>query len=299
MALQVEITSLDLRFEGCRLKHQSAERGLLASILENGIRDPLQGVDTQEERILLDGFKRYRCARRLGIGIVPYCSLSRDAASGIIELLRISNAKSLNIVEQARLIEELKSSYQMTTADIASLLEKSKSWVSVRSGMMHEMSPLVREKIFCGQFPAYAYLYILRPFIRINGIKRGDIDEFVGLVAGKNLSIRDLERLAKGYFKGSDELREQLRKGDIRFGLTGLGDKFRKEEGCTSSEQAMLRDLELTQVYIKRVMTRSSELGFKTRAFFAQANLLTGGILRQMDMFTEVVKEFHARSAKA
>ncbi|MDP3013516.1 MAG: hypothetical protein Q8M92_04690, partial [Candidatus Subteraquimicrobiales bacterium] len=230
---------------------------------------------------------------------VPYVSLSTDTGAGIIELLRMSNEKGLGILEQARLIEALKDGHQMGTADIAGLLEKSKAWVSVRSGIMREMSRFVMEKIFCGQFPVYAYMYILRPFIRINRIKREDIDEFVGLVAGRKLSIRDIELLAKGYFKGSDEFREQLRKGDIAFGLAGLRDISRKAEGCTKAEQAMLRDLELTQVYMQRVTARSKETGFKSRDFFAQANLLTGGILRQMDLFTHAVREFHDRSGKA
>lgn len=299
MVLQVEVSSFDLRFEGYRLQNKVAERILLASISEKGIRDPLQGVDMEHARILLNGFKRYRCARRLGIAVVPYVSLSTDPGAGIIELLRMSNEKGLNILEQARLVEELKDGHHMSTADIAGLLEKSKAWVSVRSGIMREMSRVVMEKIFCGQFPVYAYMYILRPFIRINRIKREDIDEFVGLVAGRKLSIRDIELLAKGYFKGSAEFREQLRKGDIAFGLAGLRDISRKTEGCTKAEQAMLRDLELTQVYMQRVTARGKEAGFRSRDFFAQANLLTGGVLRQIDLFTRAVREFHDRSGKA
>ena len=75
MIEQVEISNLDLRYESYRMKSPGAGKALLGSISENGIRDPLQGVDTNEVRILLDGFKRYICAKRLGIGIVPYRSL--------------------------------------------------------------------------------------------------------------------------------------------------------------------------------------------------------------------------------
>ena len=83
-------------------------------------------------RILLDGFKRYRCAKKLAIEIVPYFSLGNDEAFGIIELIRLSNSKSLNILEQSKLIDELKTVHRMCPSDIAKLLEKSKSWVSVR-----------------------------------------------------------------------------------------------------------------------------------------------------------------------
>jgi hypothetical protein len=298
MVQKVEISSFDMRFEGYRLRNQVAERTLLASIFENGIRDPLQGVDMEDTRILLNGFKRYRCAIKLGIGTVPYLSLSSDTGMGIIELLRMSNAKSLGILEQARLVEELKDAHGMSTADIAGHLEKSKAWVSVRSGIMREMSRVVMKKVFSGQFPVYAYMYILRPFIRINKIKQADIDEFVGLVSGRNLSIRDIELLAKGYFKGSDEFREQLRKGNIAFGLQGLREISGKWEGCTKTEQAMLRDLELAQVYMQRITARGEGTEFKTSAFFAQANLLTGGILRQLELFTHAVRQFHDRTGK-
>jgi ParB-like chromosome segregation protein Spo0J len=80
----VEITSLDLRYETCRMKNPAAERSLLNSICEGGIQEPLQGVATNESRLLLDGFKRYRCAKKLGLGIVPYASIEEDAAAGII-----------------------------------------------------------------------------------------------------------------------------------------------------------------------------------------------------------------------
>ncbi len=299
MLHHVEISSFDLRFADYRLRNQASEAILLVSISEKGVREPLQGMDVADVRILLNGFKRYRCAKRLGIRTVPYTSLANEPGAGILEFLRMSNAKGLNILEQARLITELKQNYHMSTTDIAELLEKSKAWVSVRSGITGEMSPFVMEKIFRGQFPAYAYMYILRPFIRINRVKRAEIDEFVGLTADHKLSIRDIELLANGYFKGSAEFREQLRKGDMATGLAGLKNNPGKSGDCTAAEQSMLRDLERTGRQMQRIMVRCRETAFKSGAFGAQANLLTGGILRQMDLFVHGMREFHDRSGKA
>ncbi|KPA16478.1 hypothetical protein MHK_003302 [Candidatus Magnetomorum sp. HK-1] len=42
MSEKIEISSLDLRFENYRLKSKEAENKLLISILEGGIREPLQ-----------------------------------------------------------------------------------------------------------------------------------------------------------------------------------------------------------------------------------------------------------------
>jgi hypothetical protein len=298
MIEQVEISSLDLRFEGYRLKNKRAEMVLLASILENGIKDPLQGVDSEESRILLDGFKRYRCARKLNIGLVPYHSLAGDTAGGIIELLRVSEAKPLSILEQAKLVEALQGAYRLSTAEIAQLLDKSKAWVSVRSGMIREISPTVMNRVFSGQFPVYAFMYILRPFMRINGVKTKEIDEFVDLVSGKNLSIRDLKLLADGYFKGSDEYRRQIKKGAISWVLSSLKETSPRADAVSSSEQALIKDLELTLKYMERINLGSKKDGYKSNDFLAQANLLAGAILRQMDIFKEAIKKIHDKSGK-
>jgi hypothetical protein len=299
MAEQVEITSLDLRYEGFRMKSPGAERALLVSIMEKGIRDPLQGVDTKEARILLDGFKRVRCARKLGIGTAPYASMGTDEVLGIIELIRISNAKSLSILEQARFVDELKSVHKMSTAEIAVLLERSKAWVSVRSGIIHEMSDYILDQIFKGRFPVYAYMYTLRPFIRINGVQADDVDTFVRSVSGKNLSIRAIGLLANGYFRGPDALREQIKNGNITWALGRLKESHTTPSGCSQMESAMIRDLEILFKYMQRVTAKTKNPHYKTNAFFAQANLLIGGILRQTDSFLKAIRVFHDRAGQA
>jgi len=299
MVEQVEITSLDLRYQGCRMRCPGAEKALLLSILGKGIRDPLQGVDTQTCRILLDGFKRYRCAQKLGLGIVPYRCLGSDEVSGIIELIRMSNATSLGILEQAKLMDELKSVHHMSVSEIAGLVDKSKGWVGMRVGLIGQMSPLVMGKIFDGKFPVYAYMYTLRPFIRMNGVNKKEIDEFVGSVAGKKVSIRDIELLAHGYFKGSDELRRQIKDGDIVWALSRLKEVSANTGDGTELEKQMLRDLEITQKYMQRVTCKTEDKRFATSGFFAQANLLTGGILRQLAPFTQAIRQFHDRTGQA
>lgn len=295
---QVEISSFDLRYERCRLKSDVTEKALLSSLLDHGIRDPLRGVETKGGcRILLDGFKRYRCAKKLSIGIVPYHCLGEDEAFGIITLLRIANAKSLNILEQARLIDELKTIHKMSISQIAGLLEKSKGWVGMRVGIIGQMSPAIMDKVFSGQFPVYSYMYTIRSFIRMNAVSKQDVDVFVKSVAAKGLSIRDIEILANGYFKGGEGIRQQIRNGNITWGLSRLKQSSVRAD-CTQVEQRMLKDLEIAQKYMQRVINKSKDERHKTPAFNAQANLLTGGILRQMNIFFESVKELHDKSGQ-
>ena len=64
MSESVELWELDLRYEGHRLRDDAYEVRLLSSIAQRGIEQPLQGVDTSAGQLLLNGFKRYRCARQ-------------------------------------------------------------------------------------------------------------------------------------------------------------------------------------------------------------------------------------------
>ena len=296
MIEQIETSSLDLRYEDYRLKSGRAEKALLSSIIEHGIRDPLQGVDLGDGiRILLNGFKRYRCAKKLNISVVPYRSFGSDEPLGIIKLIRISNSKTLNILEQAKLIDELQNVHDMCNDDIASLLEKSKSWVSMRAGIVGEMSEYVMKRIFAGDFPVYSFMYTLRRFIRMNSISKQEIDEFVKVVSGKGLSIRDIELLASGFFRGSDDFRQQIKKGNITWGLKRLKESAAETTECTKAEQSMLREPELIQSYMQRIIYRVKDDKPGTDAFHAQATLLTKGIISIMDSFSKSMRAFHER----
>lgn len=154
---EIELSSLDLRYQSYRLKEAAAEGRLLASIAQRGIEEPLEGVEVQAVNVLLNGFKRYRCARQLQLQTVPYASLGQDEVTGILTLLRISKSKTLSILEQAGFIDELKSVRPLSVAEIATELSVSKSWVSMRLGLIGEMSPAVRQKLCSGVFPAYPY----------------------------------------------------------------------------------------------------------------------------------------------
>ncbi len=293
---QVEISSFDLRYQGYRIRNQRDEKQLLQGILENGIQDPLQGVDNKESKILLNGFKRLRCAKKLGIGSVPYRSLSDDEAIGILQLMRITNTKSLTILEQAKLIEELMSVYNLSNAEIARSLGKSKAWVSVRSDLLKQISPYIIKQIMSGVFPAYSYMYTLRPFMRINTANTDEMDSFVKSVSAQELSTRQIKTLAHAYFKGSPEMRQQIEKGNSRWALEQLKQNRADPPDCNQIERIMLQDLTRVQKYMGRIITQAIDERYTSHSFYAQANLLTCGILKSMDSFLMTVKQCHDRS---
>lgn len=300
MVKKIEINNLDLRYEKFRLKSKEIERALLTSIIENDIQEPLKGVDLGDgTKILLDGFKRYRCAKKLKIGMVPYSSFGSDEPLGIIKLIRTSIARPLTILEQAKMIDELQKVHGMTHGDIAELLQKSKAWVSLRAGILSQMSEYVAKRVFNGDFPVYSYMYTLRKFIRINTISQKEIDEFVKLVAGKGLSIRDIELLANGFFKGSDNLRQQIKEGNISWGLNQLKKSSSRTTECTTAEQIMLKDLESVQRYMQKITYRARNDSLGNDTFQVQASLLVQGIVDILDNFMIAVRDLYDRCEQA
>lgn len=296
---EVELSSLDLRYQSYRLKEAAAEGRVLAGIAQRGIEEPLEGVSVEGVNVLLNGFKRYRCACKLQLATVPYASLGQDEVTGILTLLRISKSRTLGILEQAGFIDELKSVRHLSVAQIAEELGVSKSWVSMRLGLIGEMSPAVRQKLFSGAFPVYPYMYTLRQFMRMNGVKQQEIEQFVVAVSGKNLSVREIEQLAHGCFRGPESFRQEVFKGNVALPLERMKQVPADPQGCTEFERVLLNDLEILQKYLQRVMGKSHDPRLHSRAFHAQSHLLTGGILSRGSAFLQTLKQLHDRNGQA
>jgi hypothetical protein len=157
----------------------------------------------------------------------------------------------------------------------------------------------VREKIFRGDFPVYPYMYTLRQFMRMNGVGKQEIEEFVVALSGKKLSVRDIEQLAQGYFRGPASFRQAIREGHPGRVLEAMRQVPEDPDGCNEFERVLLKDLEITQKYMQRVMGKSEDGRLKTPAFHAQANLLTAGILSQRRAFFDSLRKLHDRSGQA
>jgi ParB/RepB/Spo0J family partition protein len=305
MKIEIEISQIDRKHEAHRLQSASREKELFTSIIERGIEEPLQGV--QEENrpaILLDGFKRLRCAEKLRRGTVPFFAIGTDEAEAILQMIRSSNAKALTLLEQAAFVEDLRKSHGLRVEEIARRLQKSKAWVVVRLKTLSEMSKKTQESILSGKFPFSSYFYTLHPVRRLtNGTSQQEVDEFVGLVAGKGLSTRDIEIVADAYFRGGDVMRNQLKNGDLGWTLQELKDRKRSQlqtAGINEAEQKILKDMEIVHGCMGRLTLRlvKHEIADQ-KGFVAQAEVICGGILSRTKQFDEVLRGFYDRIRQA
>ena len=285
MVNQVECESISRKFEDLRLKNGPDENDLFESIQKEGILQPLGCVFEEGGAVvLLDGFKRFRSALKLRIPTVPITCLGVDEVHAVCELLFQSNEKTLNILEQAAFCDHLHLRHKIGVGAIAGRLKKSPAWVSVRLGMLNDMSPEIKLALFQGRFPVRSYMYTLKPFTRVNKIAKRDLNEFVRCVEGKALSTRDIERLAVGFFKGGETLKNQIKDGNIPWTLRQLkASRIQTESGESSAvETKFLRDLEVLRQCIHALILATADPKLKDTAFFEKARSVIGGIFEQI-----------------
>lgn len=299
--IEVEASQIDRKYESHRLRSKSREAALLASIVQRGIDEPLQGVMKDGRPILLDGFKRLRCVLKIGaVAAVPFIIIAEDEAQGILQLIKSAANRGLAMIEQARLVDELKNNHGLSVVEIARCLERSSSWVVVRLNVLSETSAAVTEAVFSGRFPAYSLLYTLRQFRRLNGVSKAETDYFVKATAGKDLSVRDIDLLAGAYFRGGLQMKEQIIKGDLLWCLSELKERNNPvgQTQLSDMEKKVLRDLEMILGAIGRVTLRLNKEEFKEPSFFAQVTILVEGLLSRLGAFTELLRGFYGGLGK-
>ncbi len=295
MSPSIECSQIDRRHEGCRVRDSAQEARLLAEVSQRGIQQALAGVWNDSQFILLDGFKRLRAAEKLHIHCVPCRSLGEEEATGILSLMRTKKQTSLNAFEEARFIELLVDTHQMSVADIASQLGRSKAWVSMRRGLLTEMTPAVQNLLSQGKFPVYAYLHTLRPFMRMNAAESGQIERFIRAVAGRSPSLRDIQLLADGCFRGPAPLREAILQGNWQWSLQQIKDTLARPGACSAAEQQLLSDLIKTSKMMALITSRCHSAALKTPAFLVEANLSATALLAQLPAFQQALETFDGR----
>jgi len=296
--IDLELADLDLRYQSYRLRQPRREEALLSAIAREGIREPLVGVTRDTTPILLDGFKRARCARTLHLHVVPFASWGRDEVAGILKLLRADRQHTLTLLEQARFVDDLHTERGLPPADIAQQLGRSPAWVTVRLGLLRELSPVVRDALFAGAFPVYAYLYTLRPFRRLKSVTAADLDQFVGALRSQKLSVRQIEGLAHGFFRGPPSFRQELLQGHLTLALRHLEEAPQDPDSCSDFERIFLHDLEQAQKAMLRVIGKSEDPKPQSAAFRAQANLLTAALLGPTAAFLRTLRQLHDRTGQ-
>lgn len=285
MHQEIEITRLSRRFERGRMRNPSREKALLSSIGERGIDDPLYvtGDAGSPELLVLDGFKRLRCAEKLGLDVVPVWVLAENETIGVLKFMRLATGKGLHCLEEAHWVEVLHLGHGLSVVEIAQRLGRSPSWVRMRLGVLEAMSEKIKALLYSGAFPFRNWLYTVRARTRVQSQK--EVETFVERVSGHGLSTRDIELLSKAWFSGGEALRRQVEEGKLEWTLLQLKEAQAEGELPPSAGERLLRELDILYACMRRAREHLCALELKEGALFERVVAKAGRVLHHLEGF--------------
>lgn len=210
-AMDVELCQLDRRYEALRSRSARRERRLLASLSEVGQQSPIVvvragGEDDRVARwIVVDGYKRLRALGRLGQDMVKAAEwpLPEPEALLLERALRMGDGDSP--VEQGWFLVELVERFGLGLEALGRRLDRSKSWVSRRVGLVKDMPRLAQEQVRAGTIGAHAAMKYLLPLARANA---ADCERLAQNIAPERPTSRQLGELYATYMGGNAATRQ-------------------------------------------------------------------------------------------
>ena len=146
------LSSIDEQYSHYRLIDPKSDRAMVASFKQHGQLTPvIVGPKVSDAYPLIDGFKRLRACRQLGISELQIQILdtqSRAIKAAIFHLNR--QARSMTQFEEGMIVRSLYREDGLTQVEIATLLGCHKSWVCRRLTMIEKLSSKVLEELRLG-----------------------------------------------------------------------------------------------------------------------------------------------------
>src|SRR5438046_9868506 len=113
--------------------------------------------------------------------------------------------------------------------------------------------------------------------MRMNGVHKQEVEEFVVALSGKKLSVRQIEQLTHGYFRGPASFRRAIREGDPGLVLETMRQVPEDPDGCNEFGRVLLKCLVITGKYMQREMGKSEDRKLMTPAYDGRSKSMTAG----------------------
>jgi len=176
-----------------------------ASLTAHGQLTALVVVQRQGSPELIDGFKRHRAASQMGWNLLRVTRMDIDEQGQWAAMLALNRAaQSMTVLEEALVLREM-AALRMTQSSIGQILNRHKSWVSRRIGLLERLHPELVEQIREG---------ILAPGAarRLLSLPAGNQLEMAAVVTHEGLGSQETELLVRLWRAAEQPVREFLLK---------------------------------------------------------------------------------------
>ena len=178
------------RFAPLRIVEPQAERVMLHSMEKYGQLTPVAVCRIAPgEHELLDGFKRLRAARQLGLAELsarPFDLTIRAGKATMLQLNRVGRA--ISGMEEALVVHSLYHEDGLNQVELALLLNRHKSWVCRRLALIERLSDEAQQMIKLGLLPASLGAELAR-------LQRRNQDLLLATIREHHLSVRETRKV--------------------------------------------------------------------------------------------------------
>lgn len=174
-----------------------------ANLAAHGQLTALVVVRRQNRLELIDGFKRHRAAEQMGWTALRVMPMDVDEQGQWAAMLALNRAThSMSVLEEALVLREMVN-MGMTQTQIGQILNRHKSWVSRRIGLIERLHPELVEQIREGILPPGAARRLL-------SLPAGNQLELATVVTHQGLGTEETERLVSLWKNAEPSIRDYL-----------------------------------------------------------------------------------------
>lgn len=205
--MDLEIRTLDLRYETLRRRPPIRERRLLASLGDVGQQTPIVVVRDGNTWVVVDGYKRVRALRRLGQDTVRALAWDLEEADALVLERALRCGDSDSAVEQGWLLHELSTRFALGRDELARRFDRTPSWISRRLALVEALPGSVQAHVRSGAIGPHAAMRHLVPLARANS---AHCVQLADALASSKPTTRALADLHAAYLVANAAARERL-----------------------------------------------------------------------------------------
>jgi ParB family transcriptional regulator, chromosome partitioning protein len=193
--------------------------------------------------VVIDGQKRVRALRRLKADVAKATVWQMPQDEALLRSYQMASGTRWNAIEEGWLVHELHRQEGWDLGRVAQGMNRTKSWVSRRLGLVESLPEGVLEKIHKGKIGAYVAMKYLLPLVRANDTQ---CESFAETIASSGMSTREIAVLYQHLTTGPRKVSQRILEDPWKF-LKALdaAKKINPDPDLSDRENRCLKSLKL------------------------------------------------------
>ncbi len=200
---KIPLIEFDLSLSEIRIMHYGRALKVEKSMQVNGQLQPVVARSCNGAYQLIDGFKRFYAAEILMMDSLECRVLDISLAQAKILVLSYNRtAQTMEIWEEALILQDLQKTHDMDQKQLAKLTGRSRSWVSRRLSLIGKIDPEVAADIQMGALSGSHARVLMK-------LPRGNQQEVARTIIDCGLSTRQSDLVVQAWLNAEDATRRE------------------------------------------------------------------------------------------